>query len=242
MLGARNAIARSAGRVLASATMRSIPAAINGARSRRFAPVQTNVIRSLAMPAWTKHYDDFERRHNGPSSKEEAEMLKTIGVSSIKELLEQTIPANIRSTKPLKVGEALSEIEALDRLQKIVSTNKVLKSYIGMGYYNTITPPTILRNIIQNPGWYTPYTPYQAEISQGRMESLVNYQTMICELTAMPIAQASLLVCFFKNSCSRPSSEVTRLPRRMRVPQLLRRWRCARPSARTRRASFSFRA
>ncbi len=123
-------------------------------------------------------------------------MLKTIGASSIKELLEQTIPDNIRSTKPLKVGEGLSEIEALDRLQKIVSTNKVLKTYIGMGYYNTITPPTILRNIIQNPGWYTPYTPYQAEISQGRMESLVNYQTMICELTAMPIAQASLLVYF----------------------------------------------
>jgi len=120
-------------------------------------------------------------------------MLKVVGVSSVEELLKQTIPDSIRSSQPLKVGEALSEVDALDRLQKIVSKNKVLKSYIGMGYYNTITPPTILRNIIQNPGWYTPYTPYQAEISQGRMESLVNYQTLICELTSMPIAQASLL-------------------------------------------------
>jgi len=120
-------------------------------------------------------------------------MLKVLGVSSMKQLIEQTIPSSIRSAKPLKVGEGLSEVEALDTLQKMVSTNKILKSYIGMGYYNTITPPTILRNIIENPGWYTPYTPYQAEISQGRMESLVNYQTLISELTAMPIAQASLL-------------------------------------------------
>ncbi len=239
MLGARNAIARSAGRALASATVRSIPAAISGARSRRFAPVQANAIRSLAMPAWTKHYDDFERRHNGPSSKEEAEMLKTIGVSSMNELLEQTIPSNIRSSKPLKVGEGLSEVEALDRLQKIVSTNKVLKSYIGMGYYNTITPPTILRNIIQNPGWYTPYTPYQAEISQGRMESLVNYQTMICELTAMPIAQASLLVYCLKFSVS-ALDIINPILSRMRVPRRLRQWLCARRSARTRKASFLF--
>ena len=194
MLLARSAMSRSAGRIMTVAAMRSIPSAVSGARSRRSVPVQVESIRALAMPAWTKHYDEFERRHNGPSTKEEAEMLKTVGAGSIKELIEQTIPSNIRSTKPLKVGEGLSEVEALDRLQKIVSTNKVLKSYIGMGYYNTITPPTILRNIIQNPGWYTPYTPYQAEISQGRMESLVNYQTMICELTAMPIAQASLLV------------------------------------------------
>ena len=156
--------------------------------------MQLETVRALAVPAWTKHYDEFERRHNGPSASEEIEMLKAVGVSSMKELIEQTIPNSIRSGKPLKVGEGLSEVEALDRLQKIVSTNKVLKSYIGMGYYNTITPPTILRNIIQNPGWYTPYTPYQAEISQGRMESLVNYQTLICELTSMPIAQASLLV------------------------------------------------
>ena len=185
---------RSAGRVLASATIRSLPAAISGARGRRSVPVQLETVRALAVPAWTKHYDEFERRHNGPSASEEIEMLKAVGVSSMKELIEQTIPNSIRSGKPLKVGEGLSEVEALDRLQKIVSTNKVLKSYIGMGYYNTITPPTILRNIIQNPGWYTPYTPYQAEISQGRMESLVNYQTLICELTSMPIAQASLLV------------------------------------------------
>ena len=122
--------------------------------------------RSLALPAWTQHYDVFERRHNGPSTSEEKEMLKVVGVSSVEDLLKQTIPSDIRSKKPLKVGQALSEVDALQRLETIVKKNKVLKSYIGMGYYNTITPPTILRNIIQNPGWYTPYTPYQAEISQ----------------------------------------------------------------------------
>jgi len=147
----------------------------------------------LSSPAWLKHYDAFERRHNGPSTAEEAEMCKTLGIKNVDELMDQTLPPSIRNKTPLKVGEALTEVGALDRLYGMVSKNAKMKTYIGMGYYNTITPPPILRNIIQNPGWYTPYTPYQAEISQGRMESLVNYQTMIADLTGLPIAQSSLL-------------------------------------------------
>ena len=148
----------------------------------------------LSSPAWLKHYDQFERRHNGLSAAEEAEMCKIMGIKDVNELMDLTVPKSIRNRPPLKVGEPLTETQALDRLYSIVSKNAKMKSYIGMGYYNTITPPTILRNIIQNPGWYTPYTPYQAEISQGRMESLVNYQTMISDLTGLPIAQSSLLV------------------------------------------------
>lgn len=148
----------------------------------------------MSSPAWLKHYDQFERRHNGPSAAEEADMCKILGIKNVDELMDQTVPPAIRNRPPLKVGEALTEMQSLDRLYGMVKKNAKMKSYIGMGYYNTITPPPILRNIIQNPGWYTPYTPYQAEISQGRMESLVNYQTMIADLTGMPIAQSSLLV------------------------------------------------
>jgi len=149
--------------------------------------------RSFAAPAWLKHPDQFERRHNGPRDHEEKDMLTTVGASSMQQLIEETIPSSIRNRPPLKVGEAMTETDATLKLFNMVSKNKLKKSYIGMGYYNTITPPPILRNIIQNPGWYTPYTPYQAEISQGRMESLVNYQTMIADITAMDIGQASLL-------------------------------------------------
>jgi glycine dehydrogenase len=148
----------------------------------------------MSMPAWADHPDRFEKRHNGLSASDEAEMLKTRNASSMAELMNQVVPAQIRGRPPTNVGKDLTETEALDKLYKMVKKNEIFKSYIGMGYHNTITPPAILRNIIQNPGWYTPYTPYQAEISQGRMESLVTYQTMIADLTAMPIAQASLLV------------------------------------------------
>jgi len=149
--------------------------------------------RMLSGPAWLKHYDVFERRHNGPSTNEEAEMCKIMGIKDVGELMDQTLPPSIRNRPPVAVGEALTEMQALDKLYGQVSQNAKTKSFIGMGYYNTVTPPPILRNIIQNPGWYTPYTPYQAEISQGRMESLVNYQTMIADLTGLPIAQSSLL-------------------------------------------------
>ena len=147
----------------------------------------------MAVPSWSEHPDRFYNRHNGLSLEDESVMLKAVGANSRDELMDQVVPKQITGRPPLIVGKDMTETEALTKLEKIAKKNKVFNSYIGMGYYNTITPPAILRNIIQNPGWYTPYTPYQAEISQGRMESLVNYQTMLTELTAMPIAQSSLL-------------------------------------------------
>jgi len=137
--------------------------------------------------------DTFPRRHIGPSEADVAAMLHAIGASSLDELIAQTIPENIRLKKPLNLPEALGESEALAELRGIASKNKVHKSFIGMGYYDTITPPVILRNILENPGWYTQYTPYQAEISQGRLEALLNFQTMVCDLTALPVANASML-------------------------------------------------
>ncbi|WP_340114479.1 aminomethyl-transferring glycine dehydrogenase [Maribellus mangrovi] len=137
--------------------------------------------------------DRFVTRHIGPRDQEIAEMLKAVGVSSMEELLEQTIPANIRFKTPLKLNEGLSERKYYRRILELASKNKVFNTYIGMGYYDTITPAVILRNVLENPVWYTSYTPYQAEISQGRLEALLNFQTMVCELTAMEIANASLL-------------------------------------------------
>ncbi|MFN8438656.1 MAG: aminomethyl-transferring glycine dehydrogenase [Cytophagales bacterium] len=137
--------------------------------------------------------DKFQRRHLGSSTEEVAQMLQTIGVESINELIKKTVPGDIRLEKPLTLSSPLSEQEFLSRLSEIASENKVFKSYIGMGYYNTYTPNVILRNILENPGWYTAYTPYQAEIAQGRLEMLLNYQTMVTELTGMDLANASLL-------------------------------------------------
>ncbi len=137
--------------------------------------------------------DKFVSRHNGPREKEVQEMLKKIGVSSVDELIEQTVPANIRLKKPLKVGKAMTEFEYSKHLKALSKKNKVFRSYIGLGYYNNILPAVIQRNVFENPGWYTAYTPYQAEIAQGRLEALLNFQTMIMDLTAMPIANASLL-------------------------------------------------
>jgi len=137
--------------------------------------------------------DRFVTRHIGPREEEIAEMLKAIGVSSMDELLDQTIPSNIRFSTPLKLSEGLSERKYYRRILELASKNKVFNTYIGMGYYDTITPAVILRNVLENPVWYTSYTPYQAEISQGRLEALLNFQTMICGLTGMDIANASLL-------------------------------------------------
>lgn len=136
---------------------------------------------------------DFESRHIGPGPAETAQMLKTIGVSSIDELIDQTIPPAIRLKKPMKMDPAMSEYEYLQHIQQLAARNKVFKTYIGLGYYGTITPSVVLRNIFENPGWYTAYTPYQAEIAQGRLEALLNYQTMILDLTGMELANASLL-------------------------------------------------
>jgi glycine dehydrogenase len=137
--------------------------------------------------------DTFASRHNGPRQNEVNEMLKKIGVSSVDELIEQTVPSAIRLKKPLKVGKAMTEYQYLKHLKAMGKKNKVFRSYIGLGYYNSIIPPVIQRNVLENPGWYTAYTPYQAEIAQGRLEAILNFQTVVMDLTAMPIANASLL-------------------------------------------------
>jgi glycine dehydrogenase (decarboxylating) len=135
----------------------------------------------------------FEGRHIGPDEKQVSEMLAKIGAASIDQLIDETIPAAIRSKKKLNLPPAQTEAEFLQSFKEIASKNKIFKSFIGTGYYNTFTPPVILRNILENPGWYTAYTPYQAEIAQGRLEALINYQTMVIDLTGMQIANASLL-------------------------------------------------
>ncbi len=137
--------------------------------------------------------DKFVYRHLGPDEKEINEMLEVIGTSSLDELISETIPQQIRNTVEMILDEPLSEYKFLQNLKKTASKNKVFKSYIGMGYYPSIVPQVIQRNILENPGWYTQYTPYQAEISQGRLEALLNFQTMVMDLTAMDIANASLL-------------------------------------------------
>lgn len=135
----------------------------------------------------------FVSRHIGPRDSEIDEMLKAVGVKSIDELIDQTVPKGIRMEKPLNLPEPLSESEYLGKIKSIASKNKLFRTFIGMGYYGTHTPSVILRNIFENPGWYTSYTPYQAEISQGRLEALLNFQTMVMDLTKMEIANASLL-------------------------------------------------
>ncbi|MBN1340561.1 MAG: aminomethyl-transferring glycine dehydrogenase [Bacteroidales bacterium] len=137
--------------------------------------------------------DDFTGRHIGPDADDIEAMLKKTGCSSLEELIDQTVPSSIRLKEPLKLPKGINEYEYLCHLRQLASKNKIYKTYIGLGYYNTITPGVILRNVLENPGWYTSYTPYQAEISQGRLEALLNFQTMISDLTAMPVANASLL-------------------------------------------------
>ncbi len=137
--------------------------------------------------------DTFPRRHIGPSSKQLEAMLQTVGVKSLDELIDKTVPSSIRAARPLGLPPAKPEFELLEELEAIAAKNQVFRSFIGLGYYDTITPPVILRNVLLNPGWYTQYTPYQAEISQGRLEALLNYQTMVADLTGLPISNASLL-------------------------------------------------
>ncbi len=136
---------------------------------------------------------DFSRRHIGPSAVDIEQMLNTIGVASLDVLVDETIPAAIRRDKPLTVKPGIPEHEYLAELRKTAGRNKVTRPMIGLGYHGTVTPPVILRNVLENPGWYTPYTPYQAEIAQGRLEALLNFQTMVTDLTGMDVANASLL-------------------------------------------------
>jgi glycine dehydrogenase len=138
-------------------------------------------------------YDFANRRHIGPSPAEMAEMLKVVGADSLDDLIDQTIPRSIRQDTPLDFGKALSERELLYHMREVASKNQLFTSLIGQGYHGTVTPPVIQRNILENPAWYTAYTPYQPEISQGRLEALLNYQTMVCDLTGLAVANASLL-------------------------------------------------
>ena len=137
--------------------------------------------------------DQFVNRHIGPDLDEQQSMLETLGMSSMDDLIEKVVPDSIRRQDEMKIDRGLTEHQAIEKLQKIASKNKILKSMIGMGYYNTLTPPTIKRNILENPAWYTAYTPYQAEISQGRLEAMLNFQTMVSDLTGLELANASML-------------------------------------------------
>jgi len=137
--------------------------------------------------------EEFIGRHIGPDEQDTKEMLRTIGVDSMDDLIARTVPASIRMSHKLRIPDAVSEAEYLHELKEKSQKNKLCKNYIGQGYYDTHTPSVILRNVFENPGWYTQYTPYQAEISQGRLESLLNFQTMVADLTALPLTNASLL-------------------------------------------------
>ena len=139
------------------------------------------------------HPADFVDRHTGPSATEIASMLETLGCASLDELMDETVPASIRLEAPLDLPPALAESELLRRLKVIAERNEPFRSFLGMGYGDTITPGVIQRNILENPGWYTQYTPYQSEIAQGRLEALLNYQTAVIDLTGLPVANASLL-------------------------------------------------
>ena len=145
------------------------------------------------MNLFEQQQNEFGKRHIGPTEKETQRMLAVMGENSMAALIDKTVPSNIRMEQKLAIPDAISEAEYLAYVKEISLQNKVFKNYIGQGYYDTLTPSVILRNIFENPGWYTQYTPYQAEISQGRLESLLNFQTMVSDLTGLPIANASLL-------------------------------------------------
>ncbi|MGE3312201.1 MAG: glycine dehydrogenase, partial [Limisphaerales bacterium] len=135
----------------------------------------------------------FARRHVGPRPSEIGEMVRVCGFETLEGLVDAAVPPGIRSRKPMNLPAALTETEALARLREIADRNRVFRSFIGMGYHGTLVPPVIQRNILENPGWYTQYTPYQSEISQGRLEGLLNFQTMVADLTGLDVANASLL-------------------------------------------------
>src|SRR3982750_4440272 len=137
--------------------------------------------------------ESFVPRHVGPHEKDVAEMVKTLGFSSLDELIDATVPRKIRWREGLNLPKGLTELEVLTYFRALAAKNQVFRSFIGMGYADCVTPPVIQRNIIENPGWYTAYTPYQAEVAQGRLEALLNFQTMVIDLTGLEIANASLL-------------------------------------------------
>ena len=150
----------------------------------------SNTIQTLAQ---LEQPSDFVRRHIGPGQQEIANMLEAVGASSLDDLIEQTVPAGIRLPEPLDVGIAENEVDALGQLKAVANKNTIMRSFIGMGYTDTHTPNVILRNVLENPGWYTAYTPYQPEIAQGRLEAILNFQQVTIDLTGLPLASASLL-------------------------------------------------
>ncbi|MBC7379898.1 MAG: glycine dehydrogenase (aminomethyl-transferring), partial [Burkholderiaceae bacterium] len=140
-----------------------------------------------------ENHGEFIARHIGIEAADEAHMLSVIGEASRRALVDSIVPRSIARSQAMKIPAAVTEAAALAELKAMADKNQVFKSFIGQGYYGTHTPGVILRNVLENPAWYTAYTPYQAEISQGRMEALVNFQTMVCDLTGMPMANASML-------------------------------------------------
>ncbi len=157
------------------------------------APAMSPAANSATSLRDLEHHDAFIERHIGPNDAEIGHMLEQVGYDSLEALTDAIVPGSIKSTQPLALPAAISEVEALAKIRAIATKNQVFRSFIGRGYYGTHTPNVILRNILENPAWYTAYTPYQAEISQGRMEALINFQTMVADLTGMEIANASLL-------------------------------------------------
>src|SRR4051794_11364250 len=137
--------------------------------------------------------DPFESRHIGPDQADTATMLKVVGAASLDTLIDEAIPSRIRLATPLELPAGIPESQFHEELRGIAAKNQLFKSYLGLGYYPCVTPSVILRNVLENPGWYTPYTPYQAEIAQGRLEALLNFQTLTRDLTGMQVATASLL-------------------------------------------------
>ncbi|KAJ2102694.1 glycine decarboxylase subunit P, partial [Coemansia sp. S142-1] len=180
---------------------------IRGAMLHTLKPRQTNAAATVHAPAETVSVesndiaaqayaplDTFLRRHNGPRDSDVDAMLQALGFASLDEMVAATVPASIRLTSPLEISDSeYAEKELLAKLKAIAQKNQVYRSFIGTGYTDVVVPPVILRNILENPGWYTQYTPYQPEISQGRLESLLNFQTVVTDLTGLPAANASLL-------------------------------------------------
>src|SRR5690349_17645784 len=164
----------------------------SGSKTTRHRTSPVRVSMAIA-PSSLVHPDRFAARHLGPDPDEVRDMLKVVGFASLDAFIDAVIPEDIRFRKALNIPAARSERETLAALRALAAKNQVFRSYIGMGYSDCITPPVVLRNVLENPGWYTPYTPYQAEIAQGRLEALLNYQTMVRDLTAMEVANASLL-------------------------------------------------
>ena len=169
------------------------------------------------MPTDPSCVDHFAARHNGPTEEEIARILEHVGCSSLDELVDQTIPPCIRLDRPLDLPEAMTEQELLARSRELAGKNRLYRSYVGMGYHHTASPPAIRRNILEHPGWYTQYTPYQAEISQGRLEALLNFQTIVIDLTGLEIANASLL-----DESTAAAEAMTMLHRNARRPEARR--------------------